>query len=336
MQGCIRLLNILFLLGLPASPFITPSFAANQQEISRSELLKFRPKLGPLTARQNSLFQDEVLNEPERYVKGIKKSEGNIVVQVDETAIRQVLAFDAVDLGFKTAPVIGFAARVRTGCTVCEREANSLHAHFQSRLERRGFQVKRLIAVEFGEGSNDPFTQIALQQQLQGILVIDLAQEIKDQEQVITGKVHLRFLKPNLSTYFTGDEDFEIAVNDTLVTLVDQWLTRSWMRLGELSSMTQSAMATNSNRMNIEVLGCSSLKQFHWVRTKLQETLTSATTVAEYTFEPGKITFWVKGYPASSIITEALRSGLKAESSVRQIQTTNSNTVTMSLKGDES
>lgn len=314
------------------SLFCSTAFAATQQELSRAELLKFRPQLGGLSAKQNQIFQEEILSDPERFVKAIKGTQ----VQVDESAVRQVLAFDATTLGYKNAPVVGFASRAQAGCTACEREANSFQNKLQTRFERRGFQVKKLGAVEITEGSSDPFSQIALQQQLQGILVIDVTQELKDQEQVLTGKMHLRLLKLNSTVHFTSDEDFEMPANDSLALTGEQWLTRSWMKLASTSASSQTNIQANTDRLNIEILGCESLKQFHDLRTKFQTLLTSASALAESSFEPGRIVFWVEGYPASSTLTEVLRMGLQSDPTVLQVVNTNSNTVTLNVKGDES
>lgn len=315
---------------------ISFAHAANQQELSRAELLKFRPQLGPMSAKQNVLFQEEVLSDPERFVNEIKRSESGARVQVDENAVKQVLAFDASSLGFKTEPVIGFASRVKAGCSVCEKEATAFKAKLQSRMERRGFVVKSLPGVEITEGSSDPFSQYALQQQLQGVMVVDVNQELRDHEAVIVGKVHFRILKPNSSTYFTSDEDFENLSADSLVNVGDRWLTRSWMRLGALASTSSTSIVSNSNRMNVEIVGCASLKQFHSLRTKLQEALSSASALAESSIELGKVSFWVEGYASSASISETLRKAFQTDESIQKIETTNSNTVTMNVKGDES
>ena len=144
----------------------------NVQESLKTALKEAKTKLGNLEAWQSTLFDEEVINQPSRFVRDYRPGAGGMIVEVDTDGIRGFLELSgftgkAAESGegasmkgavTKEAPTpvtptgpgpkYFVALDTQKNCVKCEESMVPIKKLVRTRLERRGYTVVFLSAEE--------------------------------------------------------------------------------------------------------------------------------------------------------------------------------------------
>ncbi len=103
----------------------------------RSAVRGLRGKFGELQPWQQKVFDQEILANPQDYVREYRQVGDRYKIDVDQVLIQKFLAFHAPDFLGNAQPRFAVRVEADAGCSVCEAAAPGLRKLFQSKLEIR-------------------------------------------------------------------------------------------------------------------------------------------------------------------------------------------------------
>ena len=107
----------------------------------RSTVRGLRGKFGELQPWQQKIFDQEILANPQDFVREYRQVGDRYKIDVDQVLIQKFLAFHAPDYLGNAQPRFAVRVEADAGCSVCESAAPGLRKLFQSKLEVRDAKV---------------------------------------------------------------------------------------------------------------------------------------------------------------------------------------------------
>lgn len=132
------------------------SFAVSEEVQLKSALIEFRQKLAIQLSWQETLFQEEVVPQYQRFIKNYHSAgAGKLAIEVDEEALRGYLAFYGPQyLARSEMTGKGADAKILVlleadpGCESCQQSQDGVKNLVRLRLERRGLTAMFLSPTE--------------------------------------------------------------------------------------------------------------------------------------------------------------------------------------------
>jgi hypothetical protein len=121
--------------------------AAPTEDALRAAVQDSERRLGELEPWQRALFQDEVVPQYARFVKGFRPTGTGMQVDVDVDAVRRYLTYRAS----KAPAKFLVALRPEENCAPCAESAKAIRGLVEARLKRRGFSPVFVGTDEVGD-----------------------------------------------------------------------------------------------------------------------------------------------------------------------------------------
>jgi hypothetical protein len=236
--------------------------------------------LGTLEPWQKTLFDEEVMAEPQRFVTGYHQSDSGVAGEVDVPSIRRFLRLYGPKLGTDPKPKILTYLKAEVGCDKCQQSAQSIGEMVKARLERRGFMLVPVTVEEVGDPKlagkalDDRLADIAQAKAAVGSLTVlwqlaplDDVDSAHADEKRYQVKVSL-----TVKNFGHNDDQLEILDSDSFERTAFRLLTNSMTDVGE---KVEEALLRQEQDKQAEVLlavkGFTDFAQYTKIKAWLSE-----------------------------------------------------------------
>lgn len=328
-QGTLALLALA--LGALAASADPPRPAPTVQDTLRSAVVESRGKLGELQKWQQKLFDEEVLPQYQRFVRGYRQSIAGVLVDVDLETLRKFLTFyGPTSLRRSDARMLVWL-RADPGCGKCVKEIVPVRRLVKARLERRGFIPVWLTSEDLGveerlsgKALESHLAELAERRNAAGAFVaqwgpaalesIDTA-HADEKKYFMQSAVFVREatvvakgVAPVAEKVRKHEGALELLETDGLETALGRLLTDGFTRLGEQSaaSLAREAGAEGRREVSVVLAGVKDFPHYSKLRAQVLSVLQSHGLAEERWLARGRIGFELHTTLPSEAIREAI------------------------------
>jgi hypothetical protein len=289
----------------------------------RSVLTKSVVKLGDLAPWQKILFQEEVLAQPQRFVRNYQVSAGSanqngtpeqdFKADVDTDSIRSYLRFYGSKSLEGQPPKAVFLLKPDSACSVCIQSLPTIKTWVRNRLEKRGFLLEDISLEEnhtglIGASLEDWIEGVAKQKNARFLALVQWAPlPVEDldsahaDEKVYSLSVSFRTLGSSSASIKKSKEVLDLESFDSSLARV--W-TDAMTELGAKIVADEKRLVDQTRKeLSIEVSGKLSFQQFKKVKLLLESQLKEVGSLEERSISQHRFIF--------AILTQKSREEIK-------------------------
>ncbi len=252
------------------------------------------PKLGVLEPWQKVLFQEEVLAQPQRFVKNYqlaasgKGQNQETKAEVDSDSIRAYLKFHGTKSPDGQLPTAVVLLKPDLACSVCTQSLPMIRSWVRNRLEKRGLRVDQVSSEEIyspltSASSEDPLKSLTERKNAAVLVLVQwapVALEDLDSAHADEKKYRLSVEFRALSTDSLHLTPFTVKKEKEILDLesFELSLGRVWSdAMTELGSKMEAgethSTAQDTREYSIEISGIRDFQQLKKIRALLEARL---------------------------------------------------------------
>ncbi len=318
-----------------ASPAVAEVPAASPapsvQDALKAAVQESREKLGELQKWQQKLFDEEVVPQYQRFVRGYRQSIAGILIDVDLETLKKFLAFYGPTSLRRTDARMLVWLRADPGCGRCLEALVPVRRQIKARLERRGFLPVWLSPEELGveerlsgKGLEAHLAELAESRNVAGALVaqwgpvgidsIDSA-HADEKKYLMQAAVFAR----EATTAGDGASSvaervrkhagaLELPENESLESAISRLLTDAFTQLGTKSAaaLAQEQGTEGRREVSVTLAGVKDFQHYSKLRAQILPLLRNHGIAEERWLARGRIGFDLRTAVASDAIREAI------------------------------
>ena len=296
----------------------------DQTEVQlRAALTGSLSTLGNLQPWQQIIFQDEVLTQPQRFVKNYQ-SEG-LKVDVDSESVRAFLKFHSSPGANGKQALAVVTLKTAASCSVCSQVLPTFRTWIRSRLERRGFQVdfmnaEGVLAQMTSSSPNEALDEAVRAKGAQLFVMVEWAPvpvEELDTAHADEKKYRLSAqLEPLGSSLTPVKKDQEILELESFDVSLSRVWTAAMTELGvKAAALENFGLGQVQKECWIEVTGIRDFQQLKRVKALFEAQLKDVGTLEDRVVSREKFVFAVSTQKSNEQVKQLL-SQLPADSGV--------------------
>ena len=293
----------------PASPKpLSPMQKEELQDQLKSSVSEEQAKLGIVEPWQKKIFNEEVLVDYTRFIKGYRSTGNVTTVDVDQDSLKKYLTFYAPRYYGKTDLKVLVYVAGDAECAKCQASLTILRKSIKSRLERRG-----LVVVFVTTPMAQPFVlaaELARVKDSVGVVQIR-AKQIIDEDHPDDEHYAL-----TVQTVFTGpqgpqakeiktEKQLDVLKNDSFETAASRLFIDSATELGSMSMVVET---TTDEEIFLLLSGVKDFPKMIQIKTALNDVLSGSGVAEERRISRDQVVLAVRTKKTSEEIKKILNS----------------------------
>ena len=294
---------------------LSPMQKEELQDQLKSSVSEEQAKLGLVEAWQKKIFNEEVLIDYARFIKGYRSAGNVTTVDVDHDSLKKYLSFYAPKYYGKSDLKALVYVAGDPECAKCQASLTAIRKAIKSRLERRGLAVV-FMTTPVGQ----PFvlaTELEKIKDSVGIVQIrakQMSDEEHPEEEHYLLSVQAAFTGPQGAGLVTGKEiktekQLDVLKNDSFETAASRLFIDSATELG-----SQSMVVDNTTDEEILLLfsGIKDFQRMIQIKTALNDTLSGSGIAEERRISHDEVTLAVRTKKSADELKKLLN-GMSSE-----------------------